>query len=61
MSRIFFSSLVSTKSSIFSVAPRLLDEKVFSVRSLVRGLVDVDGAKLVGIFFLVFGWGLFLL
>jgi NADH-ubiquinone oxidoreductase chain 5 len=61
VSRIFFSSLVSTKSSIFSVAPRLLDEKVFSVRSLVRGLVDVDGAKLVGIFFLVFGWGLFLL
>jgi hypothetical protein len=61
VSRIFFSSLISTKSSVFSIAPRLLDEKVFSLRGLIRGLTNADGAKLVGLFFLVFGWGLFLL
>jgi hypothetical protein len=54
ISRIFFSSVVSTKGRGFSVVPSLLDEKVFSLRGLVRGLVDADRAKFARILFLFF-------
>ena len=61
ISRIFFSSFVSTKGRVFSVVPRLLDEKVFSVRGFIRNIVDVDEAKLVGGFFVFFMGVLFVL
>lgn len=51
ISRIFFSSFVSTKGRVFSVVPRLLDERVFSVRGMFRRLVEVDRAKLVRVLF----------
>lgn len=61
MSRIFLSSFVSAKGRMFSVSPNLLDEKVFSIRGLVGGLVEADRAKLVGALFLFFASVLFLL
>jgi hypothetical protein len=60
VSRIFLSSIISPGGGGFSIASGLLDEKVFSVRGFIGELVEVDGAKLVGVFFIFFAFGLLL-
>ncbi len=51
IARIFFSSFVFGNGGGFSVAPSLLDEKVFSVRGVMLSAVEADRAKFVGLVF----------